>query len=176
MKLVTLLTLLWALSSLVGCGSTVENRDPVGLVFPSVRGESLEGDSMRLPQDLSGEPALLLVGYVQNAQFDLDRWLLGLAQGEVNVRILEVPTIKGLVPGLIAGTIDEGMRSGIPKEDWGSVVTVYSDAASIVDFTGNEKPNNGRVLLLDPDGKVIWFHDRGYSARLIVELKEKLEG
>ena len=44
------------------------------------------------------------------------------------------------------------------------MVTVYDEAAPIVEFTGNENGSNGRVLLLDKQGKVVWFADRGYSA------------
>jgi len=154
----------------LGCGSPLPNRDPTGERFPSVRGTALSGDAVALPADLAGAPAVLLVGYVQNAQFDLDRWILGLLQAETPVRLLEVPTIDGLVPGMIANSIDSGMRRGIPEEDWGTVVTVYDDAASIVAFTGETRPQNGRILLLDADGVVRWFHDRGYSAGVLLQL------
>ena len=72
------------------CASTVENRDPTGERLPSVEGETLEGETRSLPLE---ESTLLLVGYVQKAQFDADRWLVGLLQAPPDVRILEVPTI-----------------------------------------------------------------------------------
>lgn len=155
---------------LAGCASTTSNRNPVGERFPSVAGESLAGEDVRLPDAVAGAPAVLLVGYVQNAQFDIDRWLLGLAQAGASVKVLEVPTIDGLVPGLFANAIDGGMRRGIPREDWPSVVTVYGDADEIVALTGNENPANARVLLLDADGRIVWFHDRGWSAGTLLEL------
>jgi predicted transcriptional regulator len=50
-------------------------------------------------------------------------------------------------------------------------VTVYGKAARpIAAFTGNERPRNMRVLLLDRDGKVVWFHDEGYSPRELLEM------
>lgn len=161
----------------VGCSSDVANRNPVGETFPTVRGNSLDGGEVVLPADVedADPPALLLVAYKQNAQFDVDRWLLGIMQGEVPVTPLEVPTVKGLVPGMIANQIDEGMRSGIPEGDWASVVTVYDDAEKLVNFTGNENGLTARVLLLDGDGEVVWFHDDGYSPRILLELKEKVE-
>jgi hypothetical protein len=94
---------------------------------------------------------------------------------KVTVAVREVPTIKGLVPGVFAGMIDGGMRRGIPEEDWGAVITVYGDAGEIVGLTGNENPNNARVLLLDEKGRVIWFHDRGYSPRLALEIARLCE-
>ena len=39
-----------------------------------------------------------------------------------------------------------------------------------VEFTGNEKPRNMRVVLLDAEGRIRWFHDRGFSAGKVVEL------
>ena len=155
---VLLLTLL-----LASCQSPWPRRDPTGEPFPTVNGTSLAGDAVVLPTAFTGAPLLLLVGYEQEAQFDLDRWLLALDQVGWRVRTFEVPTLPGLFPRLLAGTIDGGMRRGIPAEDWASVVTVYGDASRIAEFTGNEDGLTGRVLLLDRAGKVVWFHDRGFS-------------
>lgn len=139
--------------------------------MPTVRGESLSGIETELPADLLGKVSVLILGYVQDAQFDADRWLFGLLQAETPVKIMEVPTIRGLVPSLIDFRIDSGMRSGIPNEDWSSVVTVYGDPAmKLLSFTGNETPRNVRVLLLDGNGVVIWMHDRGFSAGKMLEL------
>ncbi|MFT7464771.1 MAG: hypothetical protein ACI9EF_003131 [Pseudohongiellaceae bacterium] len=37
-------------------------------------------------------------------------------------------------------------------------------------LTGNTVPRNTRVLLLDAHGVIRWFHDRGDSAGLMLEL------
>jgi hypothetical protein len=129
---------------------------------------------MRLPLS---EPSVLLLGYVQDAQFDADRWLIGLLQLAPDVRIFEVPTLVGFFPFLFENTIDGGMRKGIPEEDWKSVVTIYGDDADkVLEFTGNERPRNMRVLLLDSNGNVAWFHDRGFSAGKMLELNEAISG
>ena len=174
-KLITLPAFLTA-ALLGACASSIPNRDPVGEAFPSVVGESLDSQEHRIPEEFAGRKVLLIVGYVQKTQFDCDRWLLGLLQAELDVAVREVPTIKGFVPGLFSGMIDGGMRKGIPQEDWGAVITVYGDAGEIVALTGNENPNNARVLLLDETGKVIWFHDRGYSPRLALEIARLCAG
>lgn len=172
MKRSLLRTMMLVLTGLGGaCTTNYPNQDPVGRMFPTVTGEDLEQTSVTLPSAYRGAPALYLVGYRQNTQFDLDRWTIGLLQADFPCRIVEVPTIPGLVPSLIKGTIDDGMRSGIPKEDWASVVTLYGDAAKpVVEFTGNANPRNGRILLLDAEGKVVWFWDQGFSARRVLEL------
>ena len=159
------------------CASRLPRRDPTGETFPSIRGRSLAGDAVRIPDVATeaGEPLLLFVGYVQDAQFDIDRWLLGVTQAELDVKFFELPTIAGMVPRMFSGQIDDGMRGGIPVEDWGGVVTVYGDAPEVVALTGSERPRNGRVLLLDADGRIVWFHDRGYSASVLTNLQAALE-
>jgi hypothetical protein len=142
-----------------------------GARFPSVAANTLQGDAVRIPEDLAGQPALLLIGYVQDAQFDLDRWLLGLLQAETDVRCLELPTIPGWIPSLFASRIDSGMRAGIPQEDWHTVATLYGDdARRVAELTGKERGLNGRIVLLDAEGRIAWFHDRGYSAARLLEL------
>ena len=167
------ISLLLALS-LCACSSTLQNRSPIGEEFPSVTGTSLEEKTVRIPTDYRGDPVVLLVGYTQRSQFDLDRWILGLTQLQTPVKIVEVPTIAGLIPGMFSDQIDSGMRSGIPQEDWGGVVTVYDDGDAIVSFLGNVGPNNGRILLLDKEGIVRWFWDRGYSATGVTKLHENV--
>ena len=156
----------------VGCTVSEPNRDPLGETFPSVRGESLKGNAVELPGDVLGKPSVLMVGYVQDTQFDLDRWTLGLVQAGAKVKILEVPAIPAGFPStFLRSTIDNGMRAGIPSEDWGGVITLYgSDAAKVAKFTGTENPRNGRMLLLDKEGVVRWFWDQGYSAKRVLEL------
>lgn len=146
--------------------------DPVGQQFPSVTGAALNGTEWTVPEDMLGEPTLLLVGYLQNAQFDIDRWLVGLFQIDASVKVYEIPTIEGMVPSLFAGYIDDGMRSGIPEEDWGAVITVYGDADKIVDTIGRENRTNAQVVLLDENGVIRWFHNRGFSPAKLMEMAQ----
>lgn len=158
-----------------GCSSTVPRRNPTGELLPSVTGKALSGEERRLPDHFLGEPVLLLVGYLQNTQFDIDRWLLGLTTLATPVTFAEIPTIPGMAPTLFSGLIDEGMRSGIPRDDWGGVITLYGDDASrIASVTGNEVGLPARVLLLDSEGRIVWFHDQGFSPRVLRELDEKV--
>lgn len=157
-----------------GCSSTHPRRDPVGERFPTVQGSSLDGKLHTIPDEFAGEPVLLLVGYEMESQFDIDRWILGLTQLGIEVALYEVPTIPGLVPGMIAGTIDAGMRTGIPPTDWKAVITIYTDADEVAEFLGNENGLPGRVVLLDAEGRVAFFHDEGFSVAAIRELEAKL--
>lgn len=170
-----ILILLFITVFFLGCATTYINRNPVGEMFPKISGESLEKNNIEMPEYFEGSQAVLLLGYKQDSQFDIDRWLIGLDMTNTNVKAYELPTIQGMLPRMFSTFIDEGMRKGIPKELWGGVITVYSDGAELQEFTGNENPNNARVLLLDKNGKVIYFFDRGFSVFALNELKEMIE-
>lgn len=156
---------------LSACSAPDLHSDPLGQRLVELEGESLAGETLRLPADLAGTPAVLLVGYEQEAQFDADRWLFGLLQSRTPARLLEIPTIPGFFGSLLGGTIDEGMRTGIPEEDWPAVVTLYGESAQrMAQFTGKESGRNMHVLVLDADGVVRWHHARGFSASKLLEL------
>ncbi|MDP7036196.1 MAG: hypothetical protein QF752_17080 [Planctomycetota bacterium] len=159
----------------LGCSSTTPRRNPTGEKFPQVRGDSLAGKPFVIPDDLLGQPVLLLVGYLQESQFDLDRWILGLLQTKTPIRIFELPTIPSRIASLFKRTIDSGMRDGIPQEDWAIVITLWADQADrIVAMTGNEKSRNTRVFLLDAEGNIVWYTDRGYSGSQLLALDQKV--
>ncbi len=140
--------------------------------FPSVKGNSLTNQAVSIPENYRGKTTLILVGYTQRAQFDIDRWILGALQADVKADIVEVPTIAGMMPQMVQGFIDNGMRSGIPKSDWGSVVTVYEDAPKIIEALGNERPQSAYAVLLNREGKIVWSSNIGYSATQVLELKK----
>lgn len=169
-----IITFILIVFGLIGCSTTYINHNPVGEKFPTVNGQTLTEEERELPTYFKGSNVVLLLGYEQDSQFDIDRWFIGLDMTETKIKAYEIPTIQGLFPRMFQSTIDNGMRKGIPKELWGGVITIYGDGAKVQEFTGNENPNNARVLLLDQEGKVIYFHDRGFSVPALNELREKI--
>lgn len=156
---------------LTGCSTKYDNKDITGQNFPSVVGTTLEQKSVSIPGDLNDDLTLLLIGYVQNSQFDIDRWLIALDVTNTNVNVYEVPTIQGLFPEMFSTVIDDGMRAGIPKPLWQGVVTIYNDGEKIQAFTGNENPANTRVVLLNNKGKILYFYDEGFAVDALNELR-----
>ena len=70
--------------------------------------------------------------------------------------------------------IDNGMRAGIPKPLWKGVITVYSDGDKVQAFTGNENASNARVVLLNKQGKVVYFYDQGFAVAALNEVRSQL--
>ena len=160
---------------LMGCSSyELPGELAIGDAMVQVSGQSLAGEKVSIPDDFSGNKTLLLFGYKQDTQFDIDRWLIGLDMTQTAVNAYEIPTIQGMFPRMFSTFIDSGMRSGIPKELWKGVITVYEDGEKVQQFTGNQKPNNARVMLLDEQGKIIYFYDRGFSVEALNDVRALL--
>jgi hypothetical protein len=158
-----------------GCSTDYPNRKPLGEKFPSVVGQNLEKETVSFPGHISNKNVVLLLGYVQNSQFDIDRWLIGLDMTETQVEVFELPTIQGMFPRFFKTQIDNGMRKGIPKELWKGVVTIYEDGEKVQKFTGNINANNARVMLINKRGEVAFFSDNGFSVNALKSLKSALE-
>lgn len=156
--------------ALFSCSHSYTAPSPLGKKIPQIEAQVLNGEQVILPDYFNGQDSLMLIGFVQESQFDVDRWILALKQLGTPVRIAEIPAILGFVPWMFSQTINQAMKDGIPAEDWPLVFTVYKDASTLAKFVGNTKPLNVRVLLLDKNGAVLWFHDRGYSADFALEL------
>ncbi len=160
---------------LSACTSQYPNQQVTGKQFPSISGESLEKNVVTIPSDFKADKTLILIGYKQDSQFDIDRWLIGLDMAGITLPTYELPTIAGMAPRMFSKFIDSGMRKGIPKELWGGVITIYNDGEAVQKFTGNQSPNNSRVVLVDSSGKILYFYDRGFSVDALNKLKARIE-
>ncbi|MBO9489269.1 hypothetical protein J7384_02720 [Endozoicomonas sp. G2_1] len=169
------ITLIVTLLVLSACSSQYPNQTLVGQTFPQVNGETLTKQKVVLPQHFNNQTTILLIGYVQDSQFDIDRWLIALDMTEVTTPVFELPTIKGMLPRMFETTINNGMRKGIPKELWQGVITIYQDGDKIQRLTGNQNPNNARVVLLNRDNNIVYFYDRGFSVSALNELRTQID-
>lgn len=159
-----------------GCASySYDSQVELNQKLITASGEALDGTPVTIPDDLLGEPALLIFGYVHKSQFDIDRWLIGLDMTKVTIPIYELPAIKNPFAGWFKDRIDQSMRDGIPRELWRDVITIYEDGDKIQKYTGNITPKNGRIVLIDAQGTVVHFYDRGFSVAALNELNEKIE-
>jgi hypothetical protein len=136
---------------------------PIGRAFPWVAGTALSGSRVRFPDDLAGAPALLLIAYRRGAQNDVDRWAAFVRREAPGLKVLEVPVIPALVWRPLRGMIDGGMRGGVPKPQWSSVVTVYDDGAAVRELVGDRGAPVAHATLLDAGGVVRCLEAGGFS-------------
>ena len=157
---------------LSACSTSYPNKDVTGMTLPTMTGETLTKETVTLPSLFDSSKTLLLIGYKQDTQFDIDRWLIGLDMTETEVKAYEIPAIQGMFPRMFSTQINNGMRRGIPKELWGGVITLYGDGDNMQAFTGNEQGNNTRVMLINSKGEILYFYDRGFSVQALKDLRK----
>ena len=83
--------------------SRVPNRSPeliIGKKFPVLKGKSLSEKKWTLPNDLKGQKTILLAGYVERSQFDIDRWLIGLSMAQVKTLAMASGIFIGCILGI----------------------------------------------------------------------------
>ncbi len=146
---------------LASCRSSpvIAGGDGARLRFPSVSGSNLLKEPVRLPDDLAGSPALVLVAFKQRQQLEVNTWLANEDRIEKlipGVQIIETPTISSARWGLLAWWIDNGMRSGIQDEQARRrTVTLYTNVRAFREALGLETDQTPYAVLLDPGGNVL---------------------
>ncbi len=128
------------------------------MLFPSVSGENLHGEQVTFPDDLKGNPALVLVAFKREQQAEVDTWLAEIGAFEAaipGIRVVETPTISSARWGWMAWFIDGGMRSGIPDgAARARTITLYTDVAKFRETLGMETDGQIYAVLLDSNARV----------------------
>lgn len=146
-----------------------------GKKFPKIEGESLSGEEVVLPDDAEGEVILVAVAFNRKAQSNLDSWVNHFEEMCDGKEAYELPVIEGSLWRLFSGFIDTGMKSGIPQEKHGRVVTLYGDASEFKEELEIEGKNLGYVFLLDEEGRIIFKGEDQPDEEAKEELLKKIK-
>lgn len=142
--------------------------------FPTITAENLNKEKITLPDDLAGEPALVLIAYQRQQQENVNTWLDRIDEIKAaipGVRIIETPTISSMKWGWFSGFIDGGMRSGIPDtQARARTITLYTDVSKFNDALGIESTKTIYAVLLDDKGRVIQMVEGDYNDEKITKL------
>ena len=151
----------------------------IGKRFPEVKAKSLAKFPVSLPETAKNQVALIVVAFLRESQSQLDSWLVPFAEKFGNregFTFYEIPMISSGYK-FMRFVIDGGMRSGIPKNRHGHVVTMYGD----VERYENELDLDARygyAFLLDKEGIIRW-QGQGISTpesiKELFDLAEKLD-
>jgi hypothetical protein len=147
--------------------------------FPPVLAHDLEGKRIRIPEDLPAGPHVVIVAFERWQQTQADSWEPALQELEERCRELsvwEVPALSRLyLPA--RGFIDGGMRAGIPDiEARRHTLTAYTDLRSLAGALQLPSLETIYVLLLAPDGTIVWQGSGEADAAQTAALGRALEG
>ncbi len=95
MRLINIIILFTLLTS---CSTNYKNVNPIGKIFPTINGTSLNGQDYQIPYDFKGDKLLFLIGFNRKTHFDIDRWTIGLNQTNTQIKTIELPATQGWFP------------------------------------------------------------------------------
>lgn len=133
--------------------------------LPALRGELLSGPRFVMPDSAAGKTVLLMLGFSYESRHDVEKWAERFRRehgGDRRVEFLEVPVI-GTAGRLGRPFIDRGMRRGLPREMHARVLMVYRDAGRWKHLAGHAEPDVGYLLLVGPDGRLLWRGQGPYT-------------
>lgn len=139
-------------------GNTMaQNKDFIGEKFPVIKGESLAGKEIKIPDDIEGKPAVLILAFERKTQEKIDGWtkaVIGRYGDNDSVDYFEIPMIGGWFAKAMSGIIDAGMRGGVPKNLHDNVVTYYGDLDNYFEELNIKDESDCYLFLIDKNGIV----------------------
>lgn len=143
--------------------------------FPKIVAENLNKEEVQVPDQLDGNPRLLIVAFQQWQQGLVNSWvpfLESLILKHSDFDYYELPTIRQM-NFLYRRIIDGGMRAGIPsKKTRGRTITLYIDKESFKGVLDIVTEETIYLFLIDVVGFVIWRGEGGLTGKS-AELLEK---
>ena len=147
------------------------------LRFPTVTSENLEGRTLTLPADFSGDRNVVFVAFLMQQQKDVDTWSPWLRQTlpkHPGSDFYEIPTIQRMVAPM-RWVINRGMRGGIPDRAVRErTVTLYIDKAPFKAALGITAESAIHVLLVDRAGRILWRTTGAFTPAKAAELDRAL--
>jgi hypothetical protein len=136
------------------------------VIFPNVTGQNLNGKTFNLPKDFQGPASFVFVAFTRGQQAQVDSWKTFVAGARARypaVGEYEVPTLsRG--NALFRGFIDGGMRNGIrDAATRAATITLYIDKRPFDASLGIASEDDIVVLLVSPDGAVLWRASGAYE-------------
>jgi len=136
-----------------------------GARLPVVTGKDLNGKAWKAPADFPGGRTLVILGYEQEQQKEIDTWTaaLGLTRRGNQLPWVEMPVIDD--PGVVMRwIIDTGMQRGIPDREIRSHVwTVYTERKAFLESCGIESVDAIHVLVVTREGEVLAMESGAYT-------------
>ena len=149
----------------------VAQGPPAGSEPPKLRGETLEGKAIVLPDVAAGKVTMLVLGASRKGGDRTGRWREHFAAdfGSNPRADYYVAALLQRVPGMMRGMIRSGMRGGTPPAARSHVLTSASDEDAWRKYLAMMDDSLPSVLLLDASGRVRWsyngvFDDGHYQA------------
>jgi hypothetical protein len=146
--------------------------------FPKIKAENLNKVEVEVPDQLEGDPRVLIVAFQQWHQRLVNSWvpfLSTLTEKFPRFDFYELPTIRKM-NFVYRRFIDGGMRAGIPSMDTRRrTVTLYIDKDPFKEALEINSEETISLFLIDSKGEVLWREEGAITEEKALALSEAIE-
>jgi hypothetical protein len=145
--------------------------------FPHLQEENLNGQTVVLPEGVSGKVAVLVLGFSHASSTPTGAWAKR-AQSDFSkdpgFALYQLAVIEA-APSFIRGMITSGMKKGLSDSQRASIVPVVHQEDALKTLVAFKQPDDAYIVLLDRSGHVVYqthgsTADPGYA-----ELRVKVQ-
>jgi ATP10 protein len=150
----------------------------VGTALPQLRGETLLGNSLVLPDAAAGKAAFLTIGFSKKGGKNTRAWSERFAKdygSHANLTSYSVAMLEE-APKILRGFIKAGIKKSVPPQAQSRFLIVTSDEAAWKKYLNVADDDLAYVLLIDGNGRVIWKDQGAFDDKKYEALKAKLAG
>lgn len=145
--------------------------------FPIVSGDTLNGETVQMPDFFTGDYNLVIVPFDREQQEAVIDWLPIMQELQTQYDGLAYYSI-GALPDVSSGIrllISGGMRLALDNDVRDVSVLLYlQDQQAFADSLNISSLDASQLLILNPDGEVIWQTDGTYSEASVQALREQI--
>jgi ATP10 protein len=129
---------------------------PSAQVLPVVRGTSVSGHPVTLPDQAKGKVAVLVIGFSRGSSTPTGAWATRLKSDfgrNSNVAIFRLAFLEE-VPHMFRGLAMTGVRKSAGVDDQGTVVPVFESEAVFKRLVKYWKPDDAYILVVDRNTEI----------------------
>ncbi len=135
--------------------------------FSVVNGENLDGDTLTMPIDFSGELNLIVMPFDRNQQSSAINWLLtfqAIIAQHPQVNYYSIAALENLAPA-IRFLVVQGLNVAVTDTEVRerTFVLFLENQQSFVDALGDGDMSEMRVLIVNREGQVLWQYIGTFS-------------
>ncbi|RXE55491.1 hypothetical protein ABH15_12275 [Methanoculleus taiwanensis] len=143
----------------IGSGTTEPIFAVEGRRFPSLTATTLDGKTMALPEDLSGDLSLIVIAFPRWVQQVQETWTGPFEyafSGNPRVKAYLVTVVAGRLGEALTSRVDETLRGALPPEKHDRVLTYAGNFDDYARQLGFGDISLAYLYLLDGEGTIRW--------------------
>jgi len=157
-----------------------------GKLFPDIKGETLEGKVISVPEDTKGKYTLIGMAYSQKSEDELKTWFQpaysafidkskpSLFEEKYDVNLYFIPMFTG-INKMATETAKKKALQGIDKKLYSNILFYKGELEKYKKELGLNRKDTPYFFVLDKEGKIIYFTEGSYSEEKMNAIEDKIE-